>query len=133
MNDITLSGFGYSEQQFSLPRWEDLSISRQSMFEDSNRLIPTAGWMFVPLTAYHKPGADIVFEPLSKHIVEYEWYIYFTSFFPFGFLTFPGYNFSFCVQEIPHPKNMKKTVIIYFSLLCISCPSSNLVPDYGSV
>ena len=48
----------------SLPRWEDISISRQSVFDDSYRLIPTAGWMFVPLTPYHKAGAEIVFEPL---------------------------------------------------------------------
>ena len=70
---LSFSGLGYKENQYSLPRWEDISISRQSVFDDSYRLIPTAGWMFVPLTPYHKAGAEIVFEPLAEHYTEYEW------------------------------------------------------------
>ena len=27
----------------------------------------------MPLTPYHKAGAEIVFEPLSQHYTEYEW------------------------------------------------------------
>ena len=49
------------------------SADSPSVFDDSYRLIPTAGWMFVPLTPYHKAGAEIVFEPLSEHYTEYEW------------------------------------------------------------
>ena len=64
---------GYNENQYSLPRWQDISISRQSVYDDTYRLIPTAGWMFVPLVVYHGGGAAAMFEPLSKHLLEYEW------------------------------------------------------------
>ena len=32
-----------------------------------------AGWMFVPLVDYHGGGAAAAFEPLSEHLLEYEW------------------------------------------------------------
>ena len=35
------AAMGYNEGQFSLPRWIDLSISRQGMFDDTFRRIPT--------------------------------------------------------------------------------------------
>ena len=44
---------GYNENQYSLPRIEDLSISRQSVYDDTYLHIPTVGWMFVPLVVYH--------------------------------------------------------------------------------
>ncbi|XP_013417536.1 uncharacterized protein LOC106178765 [Lingula anatina] len=66
-------GMGYNENQYSLPRWQDLSISRQGMYDDLYRLIPSAGWMFVPLVQYHAGGGPAEFEPLSKHLLEYEW------------------------------------------------------------
>jgi len=43
----------YSEVQYNLGRWEDLSVSRQGMFDDTYHYIPTQGWMFVPLIQYH--------------------------------------------------------------------------------
>lgn len=43
----------YSEVQYNLGRWEDLSVSRQGMFDDTYHFIPTQGWMFVPLIQYH--------------------------------------------------------------------------------
>jgi len=64
---------GYDENQYSLPRWQDLSISRQGMFDDTFHYIPSVGWMFMPLTDYHGGGAAAAFEPLTEHIVEYEW------------------------------------------------------------
>ena len=67
------SGMGYNENQYSLPRWQDISVSRQSVYDDTYRLIPTAGWMFVPLVDYHGGGAAAAFEPLQEHILEYEW------------------------------------------------------------
>lgn len=68
-----LTGLGYNENQYSLPRWEDLSISRQSVFEGTYVLIPSAGWMFLPLVQYHGGGGPAIFEPLSDHLQEYEW------------------------------------------------------------
>ena len=64
---------GYNEIQFSLPRWQDISVSRQGMFDDTYHYIPTVGWMFVPLVVYHGGGDEAMFEPLSQHQVEYEW------------------------------------------------------------
>ena len=64
---------GYDENQYSLPRWQDISISRQSIYDDTFRLIPTAGWMFVPLVQYHGGGSEAMFEPLQDHQLEYEW------------------------------------------------------------
>ena len=64
---------GYNENQYSLPRWEDLAISRQGMYDDTYHFIPSMGWMFLPLVQYHSGGAAAEFEPLSKHLPEYEW------------------------------------------------------------
>ena len=85
---------GYNENQYSLPRIEDLSISRQSVYDDTYLHIPTVGWMFVPLVVYHSGqstplcqlhdcpafhgrhasgGKAAMFEPLSEHLREYEW------------------------------------------------------------
>lgn len=64
---------GYNENQYSLPRWEDLSVSRQGMFDDAFERTPTQGWMFVPLVDYHGGGDAAAFEPLSDNLLEYEW------------------------------------------------------------
>jgi len=66
-------GMGYNENQYSLPRWLDVSVSRQGMYDDLYHYIPTVGWMFVPLTQYHGGGDAATFEPLADHLVEYEW------------------------------------------------------------
>lgn len=47
---------GYSENQYSLPRWVDLSISRAGLYDDLYTHTPTMGWMFLPLSAYHAGG-----------------------------------------------------------------------------
>ncbi|CAF1910258.1 unnamed protein product [Rotaria magnacalcarata] len=67
------TGMGYNEEQYSLPRWMDISVSRQGMFDDTYQRIPTMGWMFVPLTVYHGGGDAAQFEPLVQHQIEYEW------------------------------------------------------------
>ena len=64
---------GYNENQYSLPRWQDLSVSRQGMFDDTFHYIPTVGWMFLPIVDYHGGGAAAAFDPLSVHKVEYNW------------------------------------------------------------
>jgi len=64
---------GYSEDEYSLPRWLDLSVSRQRMYDDLYHYIPTVGWMFLPLTQYWGGGDAATFEPLSDHITEYNW------------------------------------------------------------
>ena len=40
---------GYNERQYNLPRWQDLTVSRQGMYDDTYYHLPTQGWMFLPL------------------------------------------------------------------------------------
>ena len=61
-------GLGYNENQYSLPRWMDLSISRQTVYDRVYSVLPTAGWMFVPLQVYHGGGNAAEFEPLQQHL-----------------------------------------------------------------
>ena len=58
---------GYDEGQYSLPRWMDLSVSRQGLYDDTFMKTPTEGWMFLPLDVYHGGGAAAKFEPLAKN------------------------------------------------------------------
>eukprot|EP00054_Salpingoeca_dolichothecata_P016400 m.96117 g.96117 ORF g.96117 m.96117 type:complete len:272 (+) comp21965_c0_seq1:1401-2216(+) len=67
------TGMGYNEDQYSLPRWVDLQISRAGMYDDLYHFLPTQGWMFVPLVDYHGGGAAAAFEPLAQNLDEYEW------------------------------------------------------------
>eukprot|EP01083_Nonionella_stella_P071200 191131_1 len=76
------SGMGYNEQQYSLPRWLDLAVSRMGMYDDTYINLVTSGWMFMPLTAYHSSDPDCYFEPLSEHIDEYNWAL--GQYFGFG-------------------------------------------------
>lgn len=64
---------GYDENQYSLPRWQDITVSRQGMYDDTFHYIPSVGWMFMPLVDYHGGGSEAAFEPLAQHIVEFEW------------------------------------------------------------
>eukprot|EP00746_Dinoflagellata_sp_MGD_P020930 gnl/MRDRNA2_/MRDRNA2_14879_c0_seq1.p1 gnl/MRDRNA2_/MRDRNA2_14879_c0~~gnl/MRDRNA2_/MRDRNA2_14879_c0_seq1.p1 ORF type:complete len:566 (-),score=92.93 gnl/MRDRNA2_/MRDRNA2_14879_c0_seq1:71-1666(-) len=64
------TAMGYDEQQYSLPRIQDLSISRMGLYDDLYTHLPTQGWMFVPLDVYHAGGAAATF---AGHNNEYEW------------------------------------------------------------
>lgn len=66
------TGLGYNEDQYSLPRWQDVTVSRMTVYDQTFAKIPTQGWMFVPLVDYHGGGADAAFEPMSAHLPEYE-------------------------------------------------------------
>ena len=59
---------GYNEWQYNLPRWMDLTVSRQGMFDDTFHYTPTVGWMFLPLVDYHGGGDAAMFEPLQQNI-----------------------------------------------------------------
>ena len=50
-------GIGYDEFQYSLPRWEQLTITRMGLYDDLYRYLPTQGWMFIPIGEYHGGGA----------------------------------------------------------------------------
>ena len=50
----------------------DLSVSRQGMFDDTYKRIPSEGWMFLPLVNYEGGGPGAWFEPLKQHKTEYD-------------------------------------------------------------
>jgi hypothetical protein len=62
------TGMGYDEEQYSLPRWRQLTISRMGLFDDLYKYLPTQGWMFVPLTEYHSGGSVATFADHPKEL-----------------------------------------------------------------
>ena len=62
---------GYVEKQYTLPRWEDLSISRQTVYDNTFEKPPSMGWMFMPLVNYEGGGPPAWFEPLQQNLEEY--------------------------------------------------------------
>jgi len=75
LNGSNKCGMGYRETNFSLPRWRQILISRQNIYDGTFQKTPSMGWMFVPLVEYHGGGAAATFEPLSEHLEEYEWHL----------------------------------------------------------
>ena len=68
---INKNKYPYNEHTTTLPRWWDLTIYRQLMYDNSYIIPVTAGWMFLPMTPYHNGGQDAVFEPVNQHINDY--------------------------------------------------------------
>jgi hypothetical protein len=66
------TGMGYREDNWSLPRAQQLIHGRQNIFDGTFEKTPTMGWMFVPLTEYHGGGAAATLEPLRDHLADYE-------------------------------------------------------------
>ncbi|RJP21403.1 MAG: alpha-galactosidase [Candidatus Omnitrophota bacterium] len=66
---------GYRETNWSLPRWRQILIARQNIFDGTYLKPPSMGWMFVPLVEYHGGGPAATLEPLSEHLTEYEWHL----------------------------------------------------------
>ena len=66
---------GYRETNFSLPRWQQITIARQNIYDATYEKTPSMGWMFVPLVEYHGGGEAAIFEPLKDHLVEYGWHL----------------------------------------------------------
>ena len=79
---------GYNENQYSLPRWLDLSVSRQGMFDDTFHFTPTVGWMFLPIEVYEGGGDAAKFEPLKQHLKVIKGIVTLTLFFYRGNLHF---------------------------------------------
>jgi hypothetical protein len=66
---------GYCEENFSLPRWQHVTHSRQNIYDGTFGKTPSMGWMFVPLVVYKGGGAAATLEPLSENLLEYEWHL----------------------------------------------------------
>ena len=66
------TAMGYREDNWSLPRAQQLIHARQNIYDGTWTKPQTAGWMFVPLTEYHGGGAAATIEPLREHLEAYE-------------------------------------------------------------
>jgi len=66
------TAMGYREDNWSLPRAQQLIHARQNIFDGTWTKPQTAGWMFVPLTEYHGGGPAATIEPLREHLDAYE-------------------------------------------------------------
>jgi hypothetical protein len=75
LNGSNKCGMGYRETNFSLPRWRQILIARQNIYDGTYQKTPSMGWMFVPLVEYHGGGEAATFEPLSEHLAEYGWHL----------------------------------------------------------
>jgi hypothetical protein len=49
--------------RYSLPRWTDLTVSRQGLLDDVWTKPAVMGWMFLPMKPYHAGGDGASFEP----------------------------------------------------------------------
>ena len=72
LNGSNKVGMGYREDNWSLPRDQQIIHGRQNIFDGTWEKTPSMGWMFVPLTQYHGGGAAATIEPLSQHLDAYE-------------------------------------------------------------
>ncbi len=68
------TGMGYKEVNWSLPRDRQIILARQNIYDGTWEKTPSMGWMFTPLTVYHRVGEweKSTLEPLSEHIQEFE-------------------------------------------------------------
>jgi hypothetical protein len=75
LNGSNKCAMGYREDNFSLPRGQQVIHSRQNIFDGTFEKTPSMGWMFVPLVEYQGGGAAATLEPLGEHLAEYEWHL----------------------------------------------------------
>ena len=71
LNGENKTALGYREDDWSLPRAEQIIIGRQNIFDGTWSMPPSMGWMFVPLVQYHGGGAAATIEPLREHLDVY--------------------------------------------------------------
>ena len=71
LSGSTKTGMGYREENWSLPREQQVIHTRQNIYDGTWEKRPSMGWMFVPLTEYQGGGAAATIEPLSEHLDHY--------------------------------------------------------------
>jgi len=71
LSGSTKCAMGYREENWSLPREQQVIHTRQNIFDGTWEKTPSMGWMFVPLTEYHGGGAAATIEPLREHLDHY--------------------------------------------------------------
>ena len=72
LNGSNKTGMGYREDNWSLPRAQQIIHGRQNIYDGTWTKQSSMGWMFVPLTQYHGGGAAATMEPLSENLADYE-------------------------------------------------------------
>ena len=63
---------GYREDDWSLPRAQQIILGRQNIYDGTWTKTPSMGWTFVPLTEYHGGGEAATIEPLREHLDSYK-------------------------------------------------------------
>jgi hypothetical protein len=63
---------GYCEENWTLPRDEQVILSRQNIYDGTWQKTPSMGWSFLPLVNYKGGGAAALIEPLCEHLDVYE-------------------------------------------------------------
>jgi hypothetical protein len=66
-------GYGYNEDQYSLPRLQDIAITRAGMYTQTFRLVPSMGWGVAPLIDYHGGGDSASFYPFAQNLADYDY------------------------------------------------------------
>lgn len=72
LSGSTKCAMGYREDNWSLPREQQVIHTRQNIYDGTWEKLPSMGWMFVPLTQYHGGGAAATIEPLDEHLDHYQ-------------------------------------------------------------
>ena len=63
---------GYREENWSLPREQQVILSRQNIFDGTWQKTPSMGWTFLPLLNYKGGGSASLVEPLCEHLDVYQ-------------------------------------------------------------
>jgi hypothetical protein len=71
LNGSSKIAMGYREDDWSLPREEQIILARQNIYDGTWEKTPSMGWMFVPLVQYKGGGAAATYEPLRDHLSDY--------------------------------------------------------------
>lgn len=72
LNGSNKTSIGYREDNWSLPRANQIIHTRQLNYDCTFDRPQSGLWSFVPLTQYHGGGAAATIEPLSEHLFEYK-------------------------------------------------------------
>lgn len=72
LNGSSKTSIGYREDNWSLPRENQIIHTRQLNYDCTFDRPQSGLWSFVPLTQYHGGGAAATIEPLCEHLDEYK-------------------------------------------------------------
>ncbi|MCF7974803.1 MAG: NPCBM/NEW2 domain-containing protein [Phycisphaerae bacterium] len=65
----------YKEDNWSLPREEQVILARDHIYDGTSKHPPSMGWMMLPLVAYQGGDGTATLEPLCEHLDFYEYHL----------------------------------------------------------